>query len=181
MRNHVLLALLAFALLSAACSKQTAENVYAKQDVLIEQLANSLAGSQNARLTYKDGVIRATLLEGEGDTLSTTGTVSFYYAAFSLTSASLSSGKLLWTNNKAFAESAGWRLTDTTAYAIETRSLKENTLLEGLQTGLAGVRKGEECYILFSGKHGYGMKLHGTISAKSAMAYAIWVEDISNE
>lgn len=48
-------------------------------------------------------------------------------------------------------------------------------MIEGLRNGLEGVRAGEECYIVFSGKYGYGNKVHGNIPVNSALLYHIRV------
>ena len=54
-------------------------------------------------------------------------------------------------------------------------------LVEGLRNGLLGVRTGEECEILFSGKYGFGNEIFGTIPVNSALLYKIWVVGVSNE
>jgi len=41
-----------------------------------------------------------------------------------------------------------------------------------------GVQPQDECYILFTGKYGYGKNSLGTIPAKSALAYYILIEEI---
>ena len=60
-------------------------------------------------------------------------------------------------------------------------SMELEELLEGLRKGLEGVRAGEECEIMFSGKYGYGNKTFGIIPATSALLYKIWVVGVSNE
>jgi FKBP-type peptidyl-prolyl cis-trans isomerase len=57
----------------------------------------------------------------------------------------------------------------------------EGELVDGLRRGLPGVKAGDECYILFSGKYGFGDRILGTIPANAALAYHIWVQSISNE
>ena len=44
-----------------------------------------------------------------------------------------------------------------------------------------GVKAGEECEIIFSGKYGFGNDSFGIIPANSALLYKIWVISISNE
>ena len=145
-----------------------------------------LKADKTAKVTYKDGVVRVVLhdtLQREGllaDTLQTGGTVSFYYAGYVLKNASVSNANLFTTNHKKTADAAGWRLTDTTAFHIRTLTL-DDQLLEGLRRGLEGVRNQDECYILFSGKYAYGSKAQGTIPARSALVYHIWVNSISND
>ena len=57
----------------------------------------------------------------------------------------------------------------------------DDRLLDGLQRGLEGVRGQDECYILFSGKYAYGSRVQGTIPARSALVYHVWVNSISND
>ena len=61
-----------------------------------------------------------------------------------------------------------------------TLELDKADIVEGLRMGLFGVKKGQECYIIFSGKYGFGSKPIGTIPANSALLYHIWVENIEN-
>ena len=170
----------------AACSKQ-AQAVYDKQETNISSfVAAQCKSDETATVTYKDGVVRITLhdtLERTGllaDTLRKGGTVSFHYAGYTLTGSSVSSSNLFATNHQKTADAAGWKVSDTTAFRIETLTL-DDSLTEGLERGLEGVRNQDECYILFSGKHGYGSRQQGTIPAKSALVYHVWVSSISNE
>ena len=39
---------------------------------------------------------------------------------------------------------------------------------------------GEECYVLFSGKLGFGSRIVGTIPRNSALAYHLWIKSVSN-
>ena len=84
------------------------------------------------------------------------------------------------TNHKETADNAGWRISDTTAFHIQTLTL-DDRLLDGLQRGLEGVRNQDECFILFSGKQGFGSHAQGTIPARSALVYHVWVNSIFNE
>ena len=179
--------LLVLAGLLPACNKEAVQLAYDKQETNIASFVEAQRkADKTARVTYKDGVVRVVLhdtLAREGllaDTLHTGGTVSFYYAGYTLTNASVSSSNLFATNHKKTADAAGWQLSDTTAFHIRTLTL-DNQLLEGLRRGLEGVRNQDECYILFSGKYGYGSKAQGTIPARSALVYHIWVNSISND
>ena len=179
--------LLVLAGLLPACNKEAEQLAYDKQETNIANFVEAQCkADKNATVTYKDGVVRVVLhdtLAREGllaDTLHTGGTVSFYYAGYTLTNASVSSSNLFATNHKKTADAAGWKLSDTTAFHIRTLTL-DNQLLDGLQRGLEGVRNQDECYILFSGKYAYGSKAQGTIPARSALVYHIWVNSISND
>ena len=171
----------------AACSKQSVQAAYDKQEGFISSFVEAQCKSDaTATVTYKDGVVRITLhdtLERTGllaDTLRTGGTVSFHYAGDLLSSASVTNTNLFATNHRATADAAGWRLSDTTAFKVETLIL-DDSLVDGLQRGLEGVRTQDECYILFSGKYGYGSHVQGTIPARSALVYHVWVSSISND
>ena len=180
-------ALLLAGLVPAACNKESVQMTYDKQETNIASFVEAQRKADaNATVTYKDGTVRIVLHDTtarEGllaDTLQMGGTVSFYYAGYTLTSANISNANLFATNHKATADAAGWKISDTTAFNIETISL-DDRLLDGLQRGLEGVRGQDECYILFSGKYGYGNNKQGTIPARSALVYHVWVNSISND
>ena len=183
--------ILAFALLlaclAAACNKEAVQQVFDKQETNIAKFVEAkLKADTSATVTYKDGVVRLVMYDTIkrvgplADTLQTGGVVSFYYAGYVLTSANVSASNLFATNHKQTADAAGWKLSDTTALKIQTITL-DDRLLDGLQRGLEGVRNRDECFILFSGKYAYGSHIQGTIPARSALVYHIWVESISNE
>ena len=185
--SSLLLAAALVAGLAFGCNKQSEQLAYDKQESNIASFVESQLKKDNtATVAYKNGVVRIVLhdtLQREGllaDTLRTGGTVSFYYAGYTLTSASVSNSNLFATNHKATADAAGWKITDTTAFNIETLTL-DDRLLDGLQHGLEGVRNQDECFILFSGKQAYGSRVQGTIPARSALVYHIWVSSISND
>ena len=58
--------------------------------------------------------------------------------------------------------------------------LTDKDVLDGLRYGLEGVREGEECYILFSGKYAFGKSKIGTIPANAPLAFRIWVQKVEN-
>ena len=185
--TRILAAALSFAALASACNKEAVQQAYDKQETNIAKFVEAQCkADETATVTYKDGTVRIVLhdtLRREGlfaDTLRTGGTVSFYYAGYLLTGSSVSSSNLFATNHKKTADAAGWKLSDTTAFKISTITL-DDRLLDGLQRGLEGVRPQDECFILFSGKYAYGSHAQGTIPARSALVYHIWVNSISND
>jgi hypothetical protein len=185
--TRILASALLVAALVPACNKEAVQLAYDKQEANIASFVEAqLKADNTATVTYKDGAVRIVLhdtLRREGllaDTLRAGGTVSFYYAGYTLPSASVSASNLFATNHKQTADAAGWRLSDTTAFKIQTITL-DDSLLDGLQRGLEGVRNQDECYILFSGKYAYGSRIQGTIPARSALVYHIWVNSISND
>ena len=168
-------------LLLSACTKESIKTTFANQETKIETyLQNMMKSDTSAYVVSNKGSQRLVVEEGTGEALDGNGTVSFYYAGYVFTG-SINNKSLFATNSSAVAQSASWRITDSTAFSIATVNLGETELVEGLRNGLIGVKGGEEAYILFSGEHGFGSKILGTIPANSALAYHIWVESISNE
>lgn len=131
------------------------------------------------RVVYNSGSTRLVTKEGEGEELKSNGSVAFYYAGY-VFSSGINSSNLFSTNHQETAASAGWTLTDEDD-DILTINLESYELIPGLKSGLEGVKTGEECQILFSGKYGFGKKGVGIVPANSALVYKIWVESISNE
>lgn len=163
-----------------ACSKASTETLFASQETQIENfLKNQLSANPDAYTVSNGGTQRLVLTEGSGDELKSNGTLSFYWAGYVLTGSSLSASNLFATNSIDVAEDAGWDTEDTEAYTIRTMELSE--LVGALRDGLTGVKGGQECIVLFSGKYGFSSKPLGTIPANAALAYHVWVESISND
>ena len=184
-RSTLHIALGLSAVLMLACSKQALQTTYDKQETTIDAfVAARLKADTTATVTRNGGAVRVVMhdtLSVEGDdSLRRGGTVSFYYAGYTLSGTSVTSANLIATNRRQTATEAGWNLSDTAQFHIETTVL-DDRLIPGLQDGLEGVQNQDECYILFTGKYGYGKNKQGTIPAKSALVYHIWVESIDNE
>lgn len=180
-KTGALAALLLGAALLQGCSKQSLQTTYDNQDKKIDQFIQSQLNSSAAVRVYADGgVSRLVVSEGEGaDSLSTEGTVSFFYTGYTF-SGSLSSKNIFATNDPSVVSSGDWgKLSgvDTTAVTV---NLRDSDLVEGLRKGLFGVRKGEKCMIMFSGQHAFGNKAIGTIPANSALLYNVSVTEIDN-
>lgn len=128
-------------------------------------------------VVYNNGAARLIKTEGTGPELTENGAVSFYYAGYIFSS---SPSTLFATNHRETAEGAKFELTDADYELIEADMTKAR-MIDGLRNGLIGVRSGEECEIVFSGKHGFGDEVFGTIPVNSALLYKIWVVGVSNE
>ena len=183
--KKTLLILIAFAL--ASCTKQSVQNIYDKQETTISNFVEAqLKADPDATVTYNEGAVRITLHDTmykdveNADSLRSGGTVSFYYAGYVLSGTTLNASNMFATNRKEAAESAGWNLSDESQFHIETVSLDDN-LVEGLKKGLLGVQNQDECIILFSGKYGFGNIKKGTVPARSALAYHVWVNSFDND
>ncbi len=164
----------------SGCTKQL-ESAYDGQEKSIQSIVQSLERSTpDASTEYLDGSVRVTVTHGEGEALKEDGAVSFYYAGQYISGSSLSPSTLFATNYDVYANSVGWKITDTTAFKIRTVNLAKDDLVEGLRNGLAGVKAGDECYVLFSGKHGFGKKKIANVPSRAALAYHLWIKSVSN-
>ncbi len=180
-RYNKILALLISGIIFIACTDENTKNEWTRQEENIEKfLSKKLKSNLSYRVESFDGSQRLIVKEGTGEELLDTGTISFYYAGYVFNGSDINPTELFATNNESIASAAGWKLTDKKAFNIKTINMSTAKLVEGLKNGLFGVKSGEECIILFSGKHGFGNNL-GTIPANSALAYHIWVKSITNE
>ena len=174
--------LLASAALLVSCTKESRELLYANQEERIEKFVDSQRSSHpDIRVIHNGGFTRVVVSEGEGVEATARGKVSVYYAGYNFSTGSVSTSNLFATNNKDFATSINWNLSDDTLMSEPLEiDLTDKDVLEGLRNGLAGVKEGEECYILFSGKYAFGKSKIGTIPANSPLAFRIWVQKVEN-
>ncbi len=135
--------------------------------------------TDSLRVVYNNGSTRLVWDEGTGPMLEPNGSISFYYAGYTF-SGSIEKRNLFVTNHQETAESSGFTLTDQN-YELYEINLGETDLIDGLRSGLTGVRAGERCDILFSGKYAFGNSTFGIIPANSALAFQIWVVGVSND
>ena len=175
--NIYLSAIIALCMSLTSCIKEKIENTYNNQEAKIDQYVEKNRGEK--RVVYNEGSTRLVTKEGEGEELKGNGSIAFYYAGYTF-SGNISASNLFATNHAATATGAGWTLTDEQDNIL-TINLSEYKLIPGLKAGLVGVKGGEECQILFSGKYGFGDESVGIVPANSALVYKIWVESISNE
>lgn len=175
------LALVFMCIAAVSCVKQKLESTYNSQENRIDQYIekNRISGTDTLRVVYNGGASRLVTKEGNGPELSADGNIAFYYAGYTF-SGSISNSNLFSTNHQQTATQAGWTLTEEDAKALSI-NMNDYKLLPGLKSGLTGVKGGEECQILFTGKYGFGNKAFGIIPANSALVYKIWVESISND
>lgn len=205
MKSNIILILIV-CLTAVGCVKDKLETMYSKQDTQIDAYITKarvvkrdsikLEITPNAEdptkndttkvkvewedtldVAYNKGVARLIKTEGTGPGLEEGGAVSFYYAGYVFTS---SPSSLFATNHQETAAGAGFILTDDD-YQIFEADMRKTDMIEGLRNGLIGVKSGEECEIVFSGKYGFGDEIFGTIPVNSALLYKIWVVGVSNE
>ena len=172
-----------------ACTKEKREATYNSQEDKIEKYISSnmyktttedgTSRTDTLRVVYNGGASRLVTTEGLGEELTSEGTVSFYYAGYTF-SGSKSYSNMFMTNHEETAKAAKWEL-EGASYEPVVLNMKDTGLLTGLRDGLIGVRSGENCQILFSGKYGFGQKPFGIIPAESALLFEIWEVRVSNE
>ncbi|MBR1871830.1 MAG: FKBP-type peptidyl-prolyl cis-trans isomerase [Bacteroidales bacterium] len=199
--RHIATFLAGLALLTG-CEKESLRTLFAGQETKIETLVSAqLTANEDYSVSYNDGSTRLTVVHGEGDGLSGDMLLSFYYAGYVLTGSTLPAASSLFaTNSEDVATAARWNLSKAeegedaenedveeeeeepdNRYEICTVKFSEANFVEGLAKGLEGVKGGEECWIFFSGRHGFGDKKFGTIPANSAIAYHIWVHSVQSD
>lgn len=186
-------------LLANSCLKEKLETTYKKQDTQIDSyLSKNNTAKRDSTIIYEDGSTKDTTVtdtlriiynkgtarlvkkEGTGPALEEHGAVSFYYAGYVFKGSNVNASSIFATNHQATAESSNFNITDPD-YSLFEANMMETQMLEGLRSGLVGVRAGEECEILFSAKYGYGNHTFGIIPANSALLYRIWVLGVSND
>jgi FKBP-type peptidyl-prolyl cis-trans isomerase len=186
-------------LLANSCLKEKLETTYKKQDTQIDSyLSKNNTAKRDSTIIYEDGSTKDTTVtdtlriiynkgtarlvkkEGTGPALEEHGAVSFYYAGYVFKGSNVNASSMFATNHQATAESSNFNITDPD-YSLFEANMMETQMLEGLRSGLVGVRAGEECEILFSAKYGYGNHTFGIIPANSALLYRIWVLGVSND
>lgn len=164
----------------ASCKKEALQTTYNNQETKIDSYINTLTSKdEGLRVVHNKGAHRVVLTEGEGEELGKKGRIAFHYAGYTFSN-NISNSNLFTTNHEETATAAKWNTTGVD-FSLKTVNLAEDDLLEGLRNGFEGVKAGEICYILFSGKYAYGNHAMGTIPANSALAFQIWVESISND
>jgi FKBP-type peptidyl-prolyl cis-trans isomerase len=177
--KHKIPTLLCLLLALASCGKSSLETTFANQSTKIDTyVTKQLESHPEYRVEYNDGVVRMVVAEGEGTELAKGGSVTFYYAGYNFNNNSISAGTMFATNDQDIAASAKWDLSDSTAFLPVTVTLGKDKLVHGLELGLNGVRSGEDCFIFFSGRHGFGKRQIGTIPANAALCYHVRVEEV---
>ena len=163
------------------CGKSTMDTTYTAQSEKIQKYIDSqLENNPGYKVVYDNGVARLILKEGEGegDGLAPGGTVSFRYAGYVFNNGSISAASLFATNDREIAEKSKWTITDESLFEPVEIRLGGDDIVEGLKIGLTGVKAGEECYVLFNGKKGFGKRQSGTIPANAAIAYHLDITDV---
>ncbi len=177
MNNIIRIFASAMILAMTSCMGSKLEQTYNNQESKIDSYISGKG--EEYRSVRNGGANRLVLKEGEGEELERDGFVSFYYAGYTF-SGSFNPSNLFTTNRQETAEELNWDLTDA-EYQIYETDMTDARLIPGIKDGLLGVKAGEECEILFSGKYGFGNEHFGIIPANSAQLWKIWVVGVAND
>ena len=180
-KASLILSAVLMAVLAVSCEKKQLDTTYDKQEGYILAISESLGNAaDSATIDHLKGTVLVTVAHGQGETLGEDGAVAFYYAGYYISGNSLSSSNVFATNNESFANSINWSLSDSTSFDIMTVNLAQDDIVEGLRNGLVGVKGGDECYVLFDGRYGFGKRKVANVPGRSALAYHLWIRSISN-
>jgi len=190
--NRRIYCAVAAAIMLPSCTGQSLETTFTSQDSKIDSYienmtlnvvdpeGNPVLDENGNPMTIKPEVVtnngchRVIVNEGGGDVLSAGGSANIYYAGYIFTS---SPSSLFATNRKEIAEQAGWKDAEFGLLSID---MDDKNIVTGLRNAIEGARAGEECFIFFSGKYGFGKRSYGIIPANSALCYRIWIDSVSN-
>lgn len=182
MKRTVIHALAAITVLVAglSCTKESLELEYTRQEDNIDKyITNLLKQDTTMRVTYNGGASRVTLKAGEGPALADGNNVSFFWGGYIFTN-NFNKNNLFQTNDIEQAKASGWDTSDESRFQVLNINLGEYPMIEGLRNGLVGVKEGEECYIIFSGKRGFGNRSVGRIPSNSALLYYVKVQFVGS-
>jgi FKBP-type peptidyl-prolyl cis-trans isomerase len=155
-----------------SCSKDDRENTMIQQETSIE--AYALTYDEDKVVAY-DKVWRIVLNEGAGSLEAQRGdSVIFDYAGYIFSSGK---GALFGTSKRDIATEAGLNQ-DVNLFGKKRVKLGEGSLIAGLDKGLAGVKAGEKCYVIFSARYGFGPVQIGLVPKMSPLIYEVWVADV---
>ena len=161
--------ILAIMFLALSCTKEDRNNTIVNQEESIDRYISSLDG---VRVIRNGGSNRIVYTEGTGaDSLAVGDSVKFYYAGYVF---SHGKGSLFATNNPQIAQEKDFPLSGD----LEERILNGGNFISGLANGLAGVKAGEKCDIVFSAKYGFGNTVVYNVPKLTPLIFEVWVEGI---
>ncbi len=156
-----------------SCAKEDEKNNIAQQEEQIEKYINSL---EDAKVIFSDSdVWRVITKDGNSEKVAKPGdSIFFYYAAYIFSNGK---GRLYHTNIKEVAVANNFNI-DMNQFEIKKDIVGKGKLIKGLDIGLIGAAKDEECAIIYSAKNGFGNQQVGLVPKLSAHYVEVWIKDI---
>jgi hypothetical protein len=170
--KKIIFTILAIAIVMVSCEKQDNENTYVTQEQSIDTYITGLVSSYNYKVVRLNGSNRVVISAGtSADSLEVGDSLYFHYSGYVFSSGK---GNLFVTNDTTVANANNF----VTDGAAEKVVLGNDGFISGLRNGLHGVRTGEKCYIIFSGKYGYGNSIMFNLPKLSPLLFDITVDKI---
>ncbi|MFA5850771.1 MAG: DHH family phosphoesterase [Bacteroidales bacterium] len=173
MKNLIIAILLGFLTIMTGCTKQDKEIQLAQQIKDIDVFTKSqVAGGK--RLVVNEGSSRVVIAEGAGDSLMVGDSVAFDFAGYVFQSGL---GTLFETNVQEIAENLGINIYNR-GFDFGKGIIGKSMLIDGLDKGLKGAKKGEHAYIVFPANLGFDKKDVGLVPKMSPLIYEVWIKTI---
>jgi FKBP-type peptidyl-prolyl cis-trans isomerase len=170
--KKIIFTILAVAVVVVSCEKQDNENTYVSQEQSIDKYITGLVSTYNYKVVRLNGSNRVVISSGaSADSLEAGDSLYFHYSGYLFSGGK---GSLFATNDTTVAKANSF-VTDGAARKIV---LGNDGFISGLHNGLHGVRTGENCYIIFSGKYVYGNSVMFNLSRLSPLLFDITVDKI---
>ncbi|MDD5962852.1 MAG: FKBP-type peptidyl-prolyl cis-trans isomerase [bacterium] len=168
-----LLGVLLIAGLAASCAKEDKDIEIANQETKIDNYINNLGDAYE--VVRKDGSNRVIVTAGTGSqTLEEGDSLYYYYSGYIFSGNG--KGAIFVTNRKEDAEQ--FNIEPLQGLGPAKIKYGSEPMVRGLQSGLYGVKEGENCYIIFSAKYGYYDSVVGVVPSLSPLFYDIIIDKI---
>lgn len=170
-----ILAILSCFLCFASCSKDDKALTIANQEAAIDSyISGTLGAYPVVRNNGSNRVIVDSADISVTDSLEYGDSLHFYYAGYVFNS---SPSTLFATNVEEVASQSQFEVTDPD-FSVKKTIYEKGALIPGLENGLAGVKEGEHCIILFSAQYGFYNDAVYNIPKLSALAFEIWIDRV---
>ncbi len=181
--------MVAMVLFFTGCGKQEEDLRLNEQEVSIEAYVEGLDEESYIEVVVANGVWRIVLDYGANDEEPVETTIGsaigaetgdslfFDYAAYVFEGGR---GMFFDTSLPDLAESMGLSR-DPSEFVPMEIALGRGEVISGLDKGLAGVKEGEHCYVIFSARHGFGNTQTGLVPELSALMYEVWVKKVKKD
>lgn len=184
--SHII-TIIAFALLLMSCSKQDIELIYINQETAIDKFIEQKY--KDSTVVTKGGARRIIMNKGfvldtygnatyPKDSLEYGDNIKLFYAAYIFGNSGPTT--IVATNVKEIAEKSGLELTEPDFEMLDI-TYGEESFVEGLNSGIYGVRENEYSHIIFSSKYGFKNEFVAHIPKLSSLFYEVWIMNVNKK